>query len=220
MNKSEFKELFFEVFSQYVKTPKKIEKMYEDVVKKYSSKNRHYHNLNHIIHMSELWKRYKDSFEFPNFAFIAIVYHDIIYNVNSFNNENKSAEYFDLLFHKKHIINIKANEIVYISDLIKYTKHNCFFGNKLFKDIKLFLDLDLAILSSPSNEYLKYSQDIRKEFKRYPNFLYKKGRLYFLQDFLQKENIYLSNKFKKLEKIARKNMENEINYLNSPKKEK
>lgn len=214
MSSVEFKELFFEVFSQYVKTPKKIEKMYEDVVKKYSSKNRYYHNLNHIIHMSELWKKYKDSFEFPNFAFIAIVYHDIIYNTNSSNSENESAEYFTSLFHKKFITNIKSNEIVYISDLIKYTKHNCFFGDKLFKDIKLFLDLDLAILSSSSSEYLNYSENIRKEFKRYPNFLYKKGRLDFLQKFLQKENIYLSNKFKKLEKIARKNIQNEINYLN------
>jgi len=217
MNSVEFKKLFYEVFGNFVNKSKKIDALYSDVIKKYSSKGRHYHNMDHIHSMCDLWVKYKKKIENPNFVFLAIIYHDIIYKINKSYNEEESAEYFHVLaFNKK--FDLKAVEIVYIKDLIRYTKHTCFFDTKLHKDAQLLLDFDLHILSSSSSVYNQYCKNIRKEFKRYTNFLYKKGRLDFLEKFLQKEKIYLTKEFSVFENKARKNMLNEINYLNSPKK--
>jgi predicted metal-dependent HD superfamily phosphohydrolase len=113
---------------------------------------------------------------------------------------------------------MKPNEIIYVKDLIRYTEHNCFFAEKLHKDAQLLLDFDLCILSKNEDVYNKYSRDIRQEYKRYSNFLYQKGRLEVLQKFLDKDKIYLTKEFNLFEENARKNIKNEIIYLNSPKK--
>ena len=167
--------------------------------------------------MCDLWKKYHSRFKYPNFVFIAIVYHDIIYSTRKTDNEEQSAEYLHKMFFKK-FVDLKASEIIFIKDLIRYTKHNTYFDDKFHNDIKLFLDLDLMILSEPWEKYIEYAQNVRKEYRVYPNFIYKKGRLDFLQKFSEKERIYLSSTFKNLEIKARENMKNEINYLNSPKK--
>lgn len=219
MTQEEFKELFFDVFPRYVKIPREVEKMYDDVVRKYSAKGRHYHNLNHIISMCDSWRECHTEFENPDLVFIAIVYHDIIYSTRRFDNEDKSADYVHNLLFKK-FVDLRAGEIGFIKDLIRYTKHNSDSETILSDDVKLLLDLDLMVLSASWDRYLEYAQNVRKEYRIYPNFLYKKGRLDFLEKFLKKENIYLSNRFKKLEKIARQNIENEIIYLTSPKKRK
>ena len=80
------------------------------------------------------------------------------------------------------------------------------------------MDFDLAVLSKSEDVYYQYTIDIRKEYKRYPNFLYKNGRAGVLKGFLDKEQIYLTKEFSCFEEKARKNIENEINLLTSSKK--
>jgi predicted metal-dependent HD superfamily phosphohydrolase len=143
----------------------------------------------------------------------------VIYKSNRKDNEEQSAEYFHTIaFESK--FNMQASEIVYVKDLIRYTEHNCFFAEKLHKDAQLLLDFDLSVLSKSEDVYSKYSKDIRQEYKRYPNFIYNKGRLDVLNSFLQKDRIYLTEEFSLFEESARKNIKSEINYLNSPKKRK
>jgi predicted metal-dependent HD superfamily phosphohydrolase len=219
MNSSEFENLFYEVMGDFVKKPKQIDKLYLDVIKKYSSKGRFYHNIEHIYSMCDLWVKYRDKILRPNFVFVAIIYHDIVYKTYRSDNEEQSAEYFHNLAFKKHF-GLRAGEIVYIMDLIRYTKHNCFFDSKLHKDAQFLLDFDLAVLSQSEDIYSQYTIDIRKEYKRYPNFLYKKGRADVLKGFLDKEQIYLTKEFSCFEEKARKNIENEINLLTSSKKRK
>ena len=86
--------------------------------------------------------------------------------------------------------------------------------------MQLFMDIDFSILGSSESEYNEYTKGIRKEYSSFPNFLYKKGRLDFLEKMLKKENIFLTLEFKKFEEIARKNILNEINSLNLSKKRK
>jgi predicted metal-dependent HD superfamily phosphohydrolase len=219
MNSNEFEKLFFEIFGEFVKKPKQVEKLYLDVIKRYSSRGRFYHNLEHIYSMCDLWVQHRDKIQRPIFVFMAIIYHDIIYKTYRGDNEEQSAEYFhDIAF--KNNFSLEANEIVYIKDLIRYTKHNCFFDLKLHKDAQFLLDFDLAVLSQSEDVYYQYTIDIRKEYKRYPNFLYKNGRADVLKVFLEKKQIYLTKEFSCFEEKARKNIENEINLLTSSKKTK
>jgi predicted metal-dependent HD superfamily phosphohydrolase len=217
MNNVEFKKIFYELFGEFVKNPKKVDQLYNDVIKRYTAKGRHYHDINHIYGMCDLWVQYQDKMLRPKFILFAIIYHDIIYKVTKSDNEEESAEYFHTLALKSHF-SLKPNEIVYIKDLIKYTKHDCFFDLRLHKDAQFLLDFDLYGLSSPEETYNQNSLNIRKEYKLYSNFLYNKGRADFLQKFLKKEKIYLTEEFSVLEENARKNMANEIIYLTSPKK--
>lgn len=216
LNEDSFKRYFYKVFYNVVKREKYINELYEDVIKRYSASNRHYHNINHIYSMTDWLKVFMTRLQNPKFVFLAIVYHDIIYKTTRSDNEEQSAQYFKKIALKK--LDLKAPEIGYIMDLIRYTKHNFESTENLPNDAKYLLDFDLAVLSSSEEKYISYCDNIRREFKIYPNFLYKKGRLDFLQNFLKKPKIYLSEEYLFSEKKARENMENEINYLNSPKK--
>lgn len=219
MESIEFKELFYEILGVFVDKPKKIDRLYADIIKRYSSGGRHYHSIEHIYSMCDLWVKHKEDMLRPIFVFLAIIYHDVIYKSNRKDNEEQSAEYFHTIaFESK--FNMQASEIVYVKDLIRYTEHNCFFAEKLHKDAQLLLDFDLSVLSKSEDVYSKYSKDIRQEYKRYPNFIYNKGRLDVLNSFLQKDRIYLTEEFSLFEESARKNIKSEINYLNSPKKRK
>jgi predicted metal-dependent HD superfamily phosphohydrolase len=219
MESIEFKELFYEILGVFVDKPKKIDRLYADIIKRYSSSGRYYHNIEHIYSMCDLWVKHNEVILRPNFVFLAIIYHDVIYKSYRKDNEEQSAEYFHSTA-LKFDFNIQPNEIVYVKDLIMYTQHNCFFAEKLHKDAQLLLDFDLCVLSKSEDVYRKYSKDIRQEYKRYPNFIYNKGRLDVLNSFLQKDRIYLTEEFSLFEESARKNIKSEINYLNSPKKRK
>lgn len=219
MESIEFKELFYEILRVFVDKPKKIDRLYADIIKRYSSSGRHYHSIEHIYSMCDLWVKHKKDMLRPSFVFLAIIYHDVIYKSNRKDNEEQSAEYFHTIaFESK--FNMQASEIVYVKDLIRYTEHNCFFAEKLHKDAQLLLDFDLSVLSKSEDVYSKYSKDIRQEYKRYASFLYKKGRLDVLKGFLQKDKIYLTKEFIFFEEKARKNIENEINLLTSANKRK
>ena len=73
MNSYEFEKLFYEVMGDFVKKPKQVEKLYLDVIKKYSSKGRFYHNIEHIYSMCDLWMQYKDKILRPSFVFFTVI---------------------------------------------------------------------------------------------------------------------------------------------------
>lgn len=210
-----FRKLFFEVTSKYAESTSDIDKVYTDVIKKYSSKGRYYHGINHIYKMCDLWVEHKDKIVNPDVVFFSIVFHDIIYKPRRSDNEEKSTSYFFSTaidyFHYMHY-----ETILRIRKFIAQTKHGrvqSSYEGGLRNDLFLFLDFDLSVLSSSEDEYNQYAKDIRKEYRIYPNFMYRPGRIKVLNSFLNKDRIYLSDEFLNKEEIARKNIENEINLL-------
>ena len=225
MDSNRFKELFFEVFSENVEKKEKIQKFYDDVVKRYSVKNRYYHNLEHIYSMCDYWEMYKHKFEYPNYVFYAIIYHDIIYKTRPgymSSSEQMSAMYFFYEVFDKKWFNLNSGFGSYIMLLIESTEHvnrsKTRMPSMKNSEVKLLLDIDLSIIGSSEEEYNTYCKNIRKEYNFYPNFLYNKGRLDVLQELLKREKIFLTKEFSKFEKKARINIQNEINLLTSPKK--
>ncbi len=209
-----FKKLFLDVTEKYIGNKVTAEKIYEDIIKKYSARGRHYHNIGHIYKMCQLWLDNKKSFERPDSVFLAIVFHDIIYKSRKSDNEQKSALYFKEIA-LKYFDRMKEPFINRIMDLINLTKHDVRSTREAIKhrDSKLLLDFDLSVLSSSEEEYEEYYNNIRKEYRIYPNFMYRPGRIKVLQSFLDKDKIYLSKEFSSREKNAIKNIKNEINLL-------
>lgn len=76
------------------------------------------------------------------------------------------------------------------------------------------MDLDLSILGTDWETYKKYTQNIRKEYAIYPNFLYKYVRKKVLQHFLECETLFFTERYKiNFETKAIKNLRKEIELL-------
>ena len=207
-------EKFTEVFSRYVEDQKIIKKLFNNVLRAYSSNGRYYHDMHHIFHMVNLWEAYKQKLQDPDAIFMAIIYHDIVYSVIRKNNEENSAKYF-IGKVMSHIKGLDVASTLRVSDGILATKHGE--KSKLIwdndSDIKFLLDFDLDILGTRhDSEYEYYRTGVRKEYSIYPLRLYKKGRKAVLESFLKRDSIYLTDDFRQdREKKARKNLQNEIN---------
>jgi predicted metal-dependent HD superfamily phosphohydrolase len=183
-----------------------IEWMWHNLEKAYSAKSRHYHNLNHLEEMVLLFETYQKELQFPNEVLFSIFYHDSIYKVTRKDNELKSAEYALSLLTEKTTFN---KQLVY--DMIVATQQHQ--HNKI-EDINWLIDFDLKILSKDWDDYKIYCQQIRQEYKIYPNLLYNPGRKKALQHFLESEFIYQTQEFRTLhEEKARENIEKEIKEL-------
>lgn len=187
-----------------------IQSSWKKIQKNYTSKNRYYHNLMHINSMLEKALENRDQItKYDEFLF-AIWFHDIIYKSTSKRNEEKSADFAVAVLQK--ITKGKLN-LNMIHQLIISTKSHQIIS-KENEDNAFLLDFDLAILGSNWNIYKNYIQNIRKEYKMYPDFLYNPARKKVLFSFLNREELYFTVKYKELfEENARENLTREIDIL-------
>ena len=196
--------------------PTKIQMVLSELVTAYSSINRFYHTLKHIQQVletiAEIQKQTSQltvkTINFPAIQ-LAAWFHDVIYEPQSKDNEEKSAVYAkSILTH----FNLPINTIKFVQDLILNTKHHQALPTDFHSHI--FLDSDLAILGASQLEYQAYSQAIRQEYSWLNDQLYRCGRKQVLQQFLQRQRIYfIEHMFTKLEKRARLNLQSELAYL-------
>jgi predicted metal-dependent HD superfamily phosphohydrolase len=183
-----------------------IQKHWLDLEKAYSTKSRHYHNLNHLREMITCYDLYELNLKNPIEVLYAIYYHDIIYRVTRKDNELKSANYALSILptHAK-----LDKQIVF--DMICATQHH---QNNKNEDINWLIDFDLKILAKDWEDYKIYFEQIRKEYKIYPAFLYNPGRKKALEHFLENEFIFQTSVFRgNYEEKARENIKREMELL-------
>lgn len=202
----DLKDKFVNVFLEIGFEASKTHALWQDLEKAYSGKSRYYHNLTHLEEMIVQYERYQSELTFPVEVLYAIFYHDYIYKATSKENELKSAEFAISILPEHAKINAAL-----VFDMIVATKlHE---HNKV-EDTNWLIDFDLKILSKEWKEYEVYFKQIRKEYKIYPDLLYKPGRKKALQHFLENEFIYQTETFQtKFEKQARENILKEIAQL-------
>ena len=142
---------------------------------------------------------------------LAIWYHDIVYKSSRKNNEQKSADFAEkrlksIHFDEKRLENIKKL-------IVSTKKHQILL--KQNNDNSYLLDLDLSILGTNWNTYKKYIENIRLEYKIYPDLMYNLGRKKVLHSFLERDVLYFTKSFKEqFESQARENLKKEIELLN------
>ena len=204
------KEKFSELLANIGFGENEIEQNWLNLEKAYSKKSRHYHNLTHIKDMIECFEIYFDKLQFPNEVLFSIFFHDYIYVSSKKDNELKSAEYAVKILPKENNLN---SQLVF--DMICATQLH---QHNEIEDINWLIDFDLKILARDWNEYQTYFEQIRKEYRIYPDFLYKPGRAKALKHFLENEFIFQTKTFRDLfEEKARANIEEEIRILESKK---
>ncbi|WP_394776690.1 hypothetical protein [Flavobacterium sp.] len=200
------KEICSELLSNISFSANDVQKNWLDLEKAYSKKSRHYHNLRHINDMIECFETYSDKLKSPNEILLSIFYHDYIYVSSKKDNELKSAEL---------ALSILPENIQFDTQLVfdaicatQLHQHN------INEDINWLIDFDLKILARDGDDYKIYFEQIRKEYRIYPDFLYKPGRAKALKHFLENDFIFQTDEFRNLyEEKARRNIEKEIKIL-------
>ncbi|MRX68745.1 Predicted metal-dependent phosphohydrolase, HD superfamily [Flavobacterium resistens] len=198
--------IYSELLSKIGFSANEIQQKWKDLQKTYSGKSRHYHNLNHLKEMIESFEIYRDKLENPDEILFSIFYHDFVYSASKKDNELKSAEYALAVLPENVILNKQL-----IFDAICATQQH---HQNEIEDINWLIDFDLKILAKDWGDYKIYFEQIRKEYRIYPDFLYKPGRAKALKHFLENDFIFQTEEFRDLyEEKARQNIENEISLL-------
>ncbi len=196
--------------SKYAEDEKITITFWDEILKHYTSNNRYYHNLYHIQNMLLQAEEHKSVIEDFDVLVFSIWYHDIIYKSTKKDNEEKSG-----LFAKKALkkLNIEEKRRENVQKLIISTKkHQIVLDNN--QDNAFLLDFDLSILGADWETYKNYTHQIRKEYKIYPDFIYKLGRKKVLRHFLDRETLYFTKAYRlKFEYQARENLLKEIELL-------
>jgi len=202
----ELRQQFIELLQRIGFTSEEIPFHWKKLEQLYSTRARHYHNLLHIQDMIESYSDYKSQLKNLDELLYAIFYHDIINKVTRKDNEIKSAEF------AIQILPIEPNlnkELVY--DMICATQLH---QQNTIEDINWLIDFDLKILATDWKNYKTYYQQIRIEYRIYPNILYNPGRKKVLEHFLKNDFIYQTEIFRnKYETKARENIQREIKTL-------
>lgn len=179
--------------------------------------DREYHNCEHLENMLKNLSAYRDltRLKMQNYDLLklAIYYHDFIMGVPD--GESKSAEAAASVLEKSNNKNLKQQTNI-LKKLILATDHKRDLSNATDEE-KLISDLDMAILASEPDEYDKYANDVRKEYKNrnYSDKEYNYGRAKVLKKLLNQKQIFYTPFFNlNYEAKARENIQNELESLN------
>lgn len=181
------------------------------IVKNYSKKDRYYHNPHHVMDMIEHLE--KDFIKYLSasdrcLVKFAIFFHDVIYDATRKDNEKQSAA---LAYNKMKEMGIDDNYCQNVYDMILKTQYhlNLEPTNELEK---ILVDLDLRGFGT--DKYWDNGDKFRWEFSHLDDETWFKGRINFLENFLEKQHIFNTALYRtKYEEKAIEYMKNELNQL-------
>jgi len=181
---------------------------WNQIEKAYTQRKRYYHNLQHLEDLLAQLETVRDNIGNWDIVLFALFYHDVVYNTLRQDNEEKSAL---LSVQKMEQLGIPPHEVAQCRDMILATKKHDLSPDN---DTNYFTDADLSILGREWSDYEIYYKKVRKEYRLYPDLVYKPGRKKVLQHFLQKDRIFKTAFFHdKYEAQARYNLQRESDSL-------
>ncbi|HPF90199.1 MAG: hypothetical protein H6590_02985 [Flavobacteriales bacterium] len=200
---------FKELVERHGGTDDQAATLWSEVESAYSAPGRHYHDLSHIEDLHDQLQEYRDLLDDPDPVLLATVYHDLIIHVTRSDNEQRSADAMrrslsvvagmpqaTVARASAHILGTKTHEL------------------SLDPDTNYFTDADLSILGSSRERYAKYAAQVRQEYGRFPDLLYKPGRRNVLRRFLGMANIFKTDRYsQRLELSAKENLQWELTVL-------
>ncbi len=197
-----------ELASQYTTDTVVIEKCWAELEHQYTGKGRHYHTLAHLENLLVQLSAVREQIADWDTLLFTLFYHDVVYGALKNDNEEESA----LLARKRmQELGVPLPSITRCAEQILATKQHLVSTDN---DTNLFTDADLSILGASAEAYATYTQQIRKEYKIYPDMVYKPGRRKVLQHFLNMDSIFKTHYFHAtFEMQARTNLQWELEQL-------
>jgi predicted metal-dependent HD superfamily phosphohydrolase len=162
--------------------PALADRAFEDVSKQYAGPGRFYHTLDHVQNVLETVESLGSQARNLNAIKLAAWLHDVIYDSQASDNEERSADFAERLCEKLSIPDGRP-----VASLILKTKtHDA--GHD--PDAQVLLDADLAILGAGEAVYQTYAEQIRQEYAWVPEADYRNGRRRVLENFLNRPRIF------------------------------
>ncbi|MCX5741299.1 MAG: hypothetical protein NT062_02235 [Proteobacteria bacterium] len=173
-----------------------------ELAARYGEPHRAYHDATHIAAMLGWFDVVADNvgWQASGDVYLAIVFHDAIYDATAKDNEARSAQL--------------ARDLVAAGDrvvgLIELTaRHGSLTPADVAADhdAALFLDCDLTILGADPATFDRYDAGVRIEYRHVPDDLFAAGRRAFLAKLAAQPRIYFSDFFHaRLDAAARANL--------------
>jgi predicted metal-dependent HD superfamily phosphohydrolase len=162
---------------------------------------RHYHTLHHLDHMILQLQEVQTAIEHWDAVVLAVAYHDIIYNPLRSNNEERSGA---VAVERLTAAGVDVDTVARTHRHIIASKTHMLSADQ---DTNCFIDADLSVLGASREVYKLYADHVRKEYRYYPDLLYKPGRKKVLQHFLDMPRIFKTEQFyHTFEQQARQNL--------------
>ena len=174
------------------------------MLREYGDHARHHHTCAHIVDTLDAITFHWDKFVDPDLAMLVAFYHDIKYDPARQDNEEESVRIMREVFDGE----LSEADVKKCGDMILATRKHVSTGDP---DTELFLDIDMAILGREYSRYIGYAIDIMNEYVPvYGAEKYSEGRLeLFLKPMLARENIFLTEHFRRYDAQAKENMTRE-----------
>jgi len=183
-----------------------LEKLWINIIQKYSEPHRFYHNLQHLEALFHWFDVYTQELIHPNAVAYAIFYHDFIYSPDKNDNEEQSAL---VAVEALQQLKLSMDFIQRVEFYIRSTKaHHFYKGSD--NDLNYFLDFDLSILAAEREVYKLYFQNIRKEFAHVPDEQFRWGRGSYVKNWLRLPHLFFTGSFREKERQARENLRWEL----------
>lgn len=172
----------------------------------YQSPSRHYHTLQHIETL--LQRLAGTELQDRSVVELAVWYHDAVYNALRSDNEARSAAEALAFLQGSLLEPARQQRVAY---LIERTADHTQPLPPDDTDLLYFLDADLSILGASSEVYAAYARQIRREYRRVPNLLYRPGRRKVLEKMLSAPALFRTpTMHAELDAAARRNLAAEL----------
>lgn len=176
----------------------------QDLLARWREPHRRYHDERHLAMCLVWWRSVRAAMCDPDLVALALWYHDAIYDPRAHGNEVDSA----LLAQRElSALGLGDTGCSRVTTMIRASEHSCDPGDP---DARLFVDIDLAVLSAAPDAYAAYARDVRAEYAFVDDEAFRHGRATVLRSFLERPRIYLSPAFARREEQARANIAGEL----------
>lgn len=147
--------MFKHEFENAVANPEVDSHLFAEIRLAYSHLSVHYHTLTHLDQLATELKPFQHQFKFWDTVVFAIAYHDFVYKATARDNEDQSAKVAEARLTE---IDFPVLEIARCMEFILATKKH----ESVNREIDLFTDADLAILSATPERYQQYNNRNKK----------------------------------------------------------
>lgn len=182
--------------------------VFRDLCDRYSEPHRAYHTLQHLGECLAWVDRAAGLAENPAAVELALWFHDAVYDTRRADNEARSADLAVQTIEGVGGVNSLQQSV---RAMILATQHAAA-PNTL--DMRLVIDIDLAILGADEDRFAQYEAQIRQEYFWVPGPVFCQRRAEMLQGWLNRPTIFTVDCFReRLEHQAQQNLRRSLTLL-------
>ncbi len=183
----------------------------EKLMAAFAQPHRAYHTLDHVVACLAQFDLAHNYAERPDEVELALWFHDVVYIPAAPDNETQSACWAAQALSEGGVTPSASSRVC---DLILATRH---VAPPSTPDASLVMDIDLAILGAPPEQFADYERKVRIEYASVPEPVYRQARAQILESFLGRRSIYYTSFFHNLcESLARQNLARSLALLRRP----